>query len=89
MKRISPQKQLWRLLNERQKQKFAKSFYILRNQCQEDICLALIAYIKYGIEPNFSNPLQAAIFDLLAIDIDLQNIMDLEKLQKERIITTI
>lgn len=89
MKRISPQKQLWRLLNERQQRKFKKSFSILRIQCQEDLCYGLIAYIKYGIEPTYPNPLQSAIFDLLAMDIDLQKQKDLEKLQKERIITTI
>ena len=88
MKHISPKQQLWRHLNGRQKRKFAKSLSILKESCQEDICLALLVYIKYGIEPTFSNPMKTLIYEAFAADIDTQRAKDLLKLAEERITVT-
>ncbi len=62
MTKKSPQQQLWALLNEAQQQICRQVFRRLKKRDQEDLCYAMIAYIRFGIERPFESPFMHVIF---------------------------
>ena len=59
---VSAQQQLWRLTNEQYHDYMASTLRYLRLHAQEDLCLALVAYIRYGIRRTFVNQFMARVF---------------------------
>lgn len=53
MKKKSPQQQLWPMLSQSQQQICRQVFRRLKKRDQEDLCYALIAYIRYGMKRPF------------------------------------
>lgn len=59
---VTPQQQLWRLTNEQYHAYLASTLRYLKNHAQEDLCLALVAYIRFGIRRTFINQFMARVF---------------------------
>lgn len=64
VRRITPQQQLWRLTNNKQHKAFSAVLIRLKKRDQEDICYAMITYIKYGFIRPFMSEFMQSILDL-------------------------
>lgn len=65
-KRHSIQRQLWMMLEGiEERETMATVLGCLKVQCQEDLCYALVAFIKYGIGRKFENPFMQTVFNML------------------------
>lgn len=56
MKPRTPQQQLWTLLSQKEQQMVRMVFRHLKKRDQQDLCYALIAYIRFGIVRHYSCP---------------------------------
>lgn len=88
MKSITPKQQLWKHLNFRQQLKFDEALSVLNATAQDDICLGVVAFIRFGIHPEYKNAITQIISELFIIDILFQRDMDLHNLQKEEVVVT-
>lgn len=53
--RISPQAQLWGLTNRKQHFILRAAFKRLKNRDQQDLCYALIANLRFGVNRKFED----------------------------------
>ena len=64
MKKTSPLHQALGLLQtDEQKHLLMQIIEPLNEQCREDLLLAVVAYIRFGIKRPFANPLMQVIFN--------------------------
>lgn len=61
-RRVTPWQQLWELLSEEQQQIVRMVFRRLKKRDQEDLCYAMIAYIRYHIIRDFPSPFMQVIY---------------------------
>lgn len=64
-RRVTPQQQLWELLDEETRELMRQYFRRLKKRDQEDICYAAIAWIRFGIERRFEDDFMESIRDSL------------------------
>lgn len=64
-RRVTPQQQLWALTNERQQRILKRVFALFKKQTSEDICYALIMYLRFGHMCQFENTTLQLILRLL------------------------
>lgn len=63
MKRTSPFNQLVRLLQtQEQKEILVETLEPLKPEYRDDLCLAFVAYIRFGIRRPFDNNLMTVLF---------------------------
>jgi len=62
-KPISPQQQLWKETSVVQQQKLAPLLRIVKPRYQEDLCLGLVAYIRFDIYRPFANPVMQCLYE--------------------------
>lgn len=60
--KITPWQQLWKLLSEEQQKIVSMVFRRLKKRDQEDICYAMVAYIRFHIKRDFICPFMQFIF---------------------------
>lgn len=60
--RITPQQQLWKETPEQYHVRLASVLAHLKLGSQEDLCLALVAYIRFGIRRTFANQFMDMVF---------------------------
>lgn len=61
-RRVTPWQQLWGLLSEEQQQIVRTVFRRLKKRDQEDICYALLAYLRFRITREFKSPFMQVIY---------------------------
>lgn len=61
-RRVTPWQQLWGLLNEEQQQIVRTVFRRLKKRDQEDLCYALLAYLRFRITREFKSPFMQVIY---------------------------
>ena len=61
-RRVTPWQQLWELLSEGQQQIVRTVFRRLKKRDQEDLCYAMIAYIRHHITRDFTSPFMQVIY---------------------------
>lgn len=63
MKRISPFNQLFKLLHtQEQKDILVETLEPLKPEYRDDLCLAFVAYIRFGLRRPFTNKLMTVLF---------------------------
>lgn len=72
-RRVTPWQQLWEFLSEENRLIVSTIFSRLKKRDQEDLCYAMIAYYRYGLERSFKNQFLQAIY-LFLIDLAEGNI---------------
>ena len=72
---VTPQQQLWNLTNEPHHEIFRDVFRRIKKRDQEELCYAMIAYIRFKIRRPFESPfmevLLQSFIDFLEGDIEL------------------
>lgn len=71
--KITPQQQLWKLTTAMQHKFLRETLCCLRPDKQEDLCIALVAYIRFGIVREFENIFMMVLFEGLRSAIDEEN----------------
>lgn len=62
-KKTTPKAQLIKLLQTREQiHVLHETLEVLNDQCQEDFCIAAIAYIKFGVRRPFDNNVLRVLF---------------------------
>lgn len=61
-RRVTPWQQLWDLLSEEQQQIVRMVFRRLKRRDQEDLCYAMVAYIRFRITRDFTSPFMQVIY---------------------------
>lgn len=61
-RRITPWQQLWELLNEEQQRIVRTVFRRMKKRDQEDLCYAMVAYIRFHITRDFPCPFMQVIY---------------------------
>lgn len=69
-KRKTPLQQLLPLLTRHERDYVLESLIHLKTDVAEEMSLALVCYIRYGITRPFASPFLRAIFDFLTAIID-------------------
>ncbi len=64
-KYISPQQQLWKMLNDIQREDFGEILRRLKKRDQESLCYGVIAFIKFGIRRPFESRFMQLIFNTM------------------------
>lgn len=59
---LTPQQQLWELIDAGMQEIIRKVFRRLKKRDQEDLCYAMVAYIRYRITRNFTCPFMQTLF---------------------------
>lgn len=59
---ITPWQQLWKLLGEEQQKIVRTVFRRLKKRDQEDLCYAMVAYIRFGITRDFPCPFMQVLY---------------------------
>jgi len=66
MKQLTPQQQLWKALRtDEQRAAFARHFHHIKHRTQADLCLGILAYIRWGIIRDYENPWINSYFRLI------------------------
>lgn len=60
--RITPQQQLWNLTDDSQHEIFRDVFRRIKKRDQEDLCYAMIAYIRFKILRPFESTFMQVLF---------------------------
>lgn len=63
--RYSAQQELWAITGTEQHEQLRTVLCCLRTSVQEDLCYALIAYLRFGIVRKFKNQLMQTLFYML------------------------
>lgn len=66
-KYISPQQQLWKMLNDSQREEFREILRRLKKRDQESLCYGVIAFIKFGIRRPFESEFMQLIFNTMIL----------------------
>ena len=66
-KYISPQQQLWKMLNDIQREDFGEILRRLKKRDQESLCYGVIAFIKFGIRRPFESRFMQLIFNTMIL----------------------
>lgn len=61
-RRLTPQQQLWELIDVYQQDIIRKVFRRLKKRDQEDLCYSMVAYIRFGILRDFPCPFLQTLF---------------------------
>lgn len=61
-RRLSPQQQLWELIDVYQQEIIRKVFRRLKKRDQEDLCYAMVAYIRFRINRDFPCPFMQTLY---------------------------
>jgi len=59
---LTPQQQLWNETSDEQHLELAKVLRLLKKRSQEDLCLGLVAYLRFGICRPFHDPLMQSLY---------------------------
>ncbi|MCQ2238233.1 MAG: hypothetical protein MJZ73_03260 [Bacteroidaceae bacterium] len=59
---LTPQQQLWELIDAYQQDIIRKVFRRLKKRDQEDLCYAMVAYIRFRILREFTCPFMQTLF---------------------------
>ena len=71
-KSVNPQQQLWESTPEAYHGYLACMLGHLKKESQEDICIALVAYIRFGLRRPFGDPFMKLVFNLCIDLLELQ-----------------
>ncbi|MCQ2239961.1 MAG: hypothetical protein MJZ73_12125 [Bacteroidaceae bacterium] len=63
--RITPQQQLWASIEPSHQEIVRKVFRRIKKRDQEDLCCALVAFIRYRIVRKFNCPFMQTLFETL------------------------
>lgn len=61
-RRLTPWQQLWELLNEEQQRIVRTVFRRMKRRDQEDLCYAMVAYLRFHITRDFPCPFMQVIY---------------------------
>ncbi len=61
----TPQQQLWKMLNDSQREEFREILRRLKKRDQESLCYGVIAFIKFGIRRPFESEFMQQIYNTM------------------------
>lgn len=61
-RRLTPQQQLWKLIDVGHQDIIRKVFRRLKKRDQEDLCYAMVAYIRFRIHRDFPCPFMQTLY---------------------------